>query len=181
MRKFFLFFFVLSCGNSKASAEKAHKFSFPPEANYSLDSLAEGIGIFVNRLDGYMVRAFKEFSASSRLGMFVFYDKDRDYAFVSGFVRGKGKEAIRNALKVISHHITSDPVFKKTEGGTLIYFNTKYPYEILGRIKGGNYRGIMMVIDGDNLSRVSILIFPQNPDEGMLGKLRELAESLKKG
>jgi hypothetical protein len=179
MRKFFLFFFVLSCGNSKASAEKAHKFSFPPEANYPLDSLAEGIGIFVNRLDGYMVRAFKEFSASSRLGMFVFYDKDRDYAFVSGFVRGKGEEAIRNALRVISHHITSDPVFKKTEGGTLIYFNTKYPYEILGKIKGGNYRGIMMVIDGDKLSRVSILIFPQNPDEGMLGKLRELAESFK--
>ncbi len=49
--------------------------------------------------------------------MFVFYDKDRDYAFVSGFVRGKGEEAIRNALKVISHHIISDPVFKKTEGG----------------------------------------------------------------
>ncbi len=37
-----------------------------------------------------------------------------------------------------------------------------------GKIKGGNYRGIMMVF-----------IFPQNPDEGMLGKLRELADSFR--
>jgi len=89
-------------------------------------------------LDGYMVRAFKEFSASSRLGMFVFYDKDRDYTFVSGFVRGKGYN-----------------------------LGSRFQENLRGKIKGGNYRGIMMVIDG------------QNPDEGMLGKLGELAESLK--
>ncbi len=63
-----------------------------------------------------MVRIFPEFSASTRLGMFVFYDKSGDYAFITGFVKGKGDNALRNALKLISHHITSDPSFKKTEG-----------------------------------------------------------------
>ncbi len=179
MKKFFLFFIILSCSNSKAAGEKIVRFSFPPEANYPFDSILDGKGIFVNRLDGYMVRIFPEFSASTRLGMFVFYDKSGDYAFITGFVKGKGDNALRNALKIMSHHITSDPSFKKTEGGTILYFNSRYPYEILGKIKQGNYKVIMTLIEGENLSRVSILIFPQNPMEKMVGKLREIAQSFK--
>ncbi len=37
----------------------------------------------------------------------------------------------------------------------------------------------MTVIEGDNLSKVSILIFPQNPREEMVRKLREIAQSFR--
>jgi len=79
-----IFLFIFACQSTNAQSSK---FQMPKETNYPLDSLYEGKGIFLDRINGFMVRAVKNYSYKVSNGIFRIYDNSKNYYFISGFMK----------------------------------------------------------------------------------------------
>ena len=171
-----IFLFIFACQSTNAQSSK---FQMPKEANYPLDSLYEGKGIYVDRINGFMVKAKKGYSYKISNGIFRAFDESKNYYFLTGFMKFNKDEATKNVLKLLSNYIISEPVYKDEKNTRIILLDLKFPYELLLQEKTGYYKSIITITSENNLSKVSIMVFPKNPNSAKLNEIEDIAQSFR--
>jgi len=171
-----IFLFIFACQSTNAQSSK---FQMPKEANYPLDSLYESKGIYVDRINGFMVRAFRNYSYKVSNGIFRIYDNSKNYYFISGFMKDNKDGSTKKVLSIISKYIISEPIYKDEKNTRIIILEMNFPYELLLEEKGGVYKSIITITSESNLSKVSMIIFPKNSNPQKLNELEEIAKSFR--
>ena len=171
-----IFLFIFACQSTNAQSSK---FQMPKETNYPLDSLYEGKGIFLDRINGFMVRAVKNYSYKVSNGIFRIYDNSKNYYFISGFMKDNKDGSTKKVLSTISKYIVSEPIYKDEKNTRIIILEMNFPYELLLEEKRGVYKSIITITSESNLSKVSMIIFPKNSNSQKLNELEEIAKSFR--
>ncbi len=173
----FLVFVACPKGNRGKSKSSQYEFKgIPDEANVGLDSLLEGKGIFVDRINGYYTKIYPDWQFKVVSGVFYAYHNNGYVGFV-GFAHSDLQRTLKSLLRDIKPYtIGSTEIYLKEDKDVKKIWikNIRFPRKLTINDFKGKYAALVVLTGGNKYTRISAIIYPIKHDTLLVNQLRNI-------